>query len=79
MKDKTSPSTDLSELTLNQLEDTLFRDSTIEVTERVSETDPMEALQALVSSQEAEAADASADGDVVADAVAGTESCGDGC
>lgn len=64
MKDKTSPSTDLSELTLNQLEDTLFRDSTIEVTERVSETDPMEALQALVSSQEAEAADASAEAEV---------------
>tara|TARA_Y100000310_G_scaffold340709_2_gene437462 strand:- start:48 stop:956 length:909 start_codon:yes stop_codon:yes gene_type:complete len=60
MSEPKSP-TDLAALTLEQLEDTLFRDSAIEVTERVNERDPVEGMQALLDTKAAIEADAQAE------------------
>jgi len=57
MSEEKKPTPDLAEMTLAQLEDTLFRDSTIEVTDHTSSHDPMEAMKALMDSGAAETAD----------------------
>ena len=62
MSDETKPPVDLNALTINQLEQSLFRDSAIEVTDRSNERDdPNQAMQALLDAQVAVEADAAAE------------------
>ena len=62
MSDETKPPVDLTALTLNQLEQTLFSDSSLEVTDRSNERgDPAQAMQALLDAQVVVEADAEAE------------------